>query len=355
MNHQELYNSLTNAKIKESIYISTKLVLKEPGDPDKTFDILVNTFVSVASYIGSYISIYEIRLWLDVCEELIELIENPKIIMKNIYITITKLCILCDIYIKNPIAKVGVMNVKLLRSKVIDMFDGINFKLTDAGMSRFEGIFPPCDSPTYALAKQIITGYVFVIKELDNLSSDDDISDVANKIRKSFDYIIRKKYEFETKFYANDCDAVWFLWGLICLLYQDRELDVLYQLFNIGYNNKKKQQRVGLLWGAALVMVYIKKKDMARCWNTKEVRVIKKIDEVSMQLYRDIKKELISTGYIQPEEKTNKSIDGLEYILAARYQISDKIPDKKDDDNRTDNADAAVKMIRYKKHHGGIF
>lgn len=369
MNHQELYTSITNAKIKESIYLSTKLILKEPDDPDKTFEILANTLVAVASYIGSFISICDVMLWINVCEELIALIENPKIIMKNVYITVTKLCILCDIYVKNPIAKVGVINIKLLRPKVIDMFEGINFKLTDTGISRFEGILPPSDSATYGLAMQIITGYVFVIKEVERLSSDDadNISDIANKIRKSFDYIIRKKYEFETKFYAADCDAVWFLWGLISLLYQDRELDVLYQLFNIGYNIKKaKPFRVGLLWGAALVMVYIKKKDIARSWNEKEVRVIKKIDEISLQLYKDIKKDLISTGYIQPDTKINKSMDGLEYIYGARHQISQKKDEWSVGGNdgscggcggsaSTADNDAIVKMIKYRKHHSGMY
>ena len=83
MNHMELYTSITNAKIKESIYLSTKIILKDPNDPDKSFEILSNTLVATASYIGSFISIFDVRLWLDVCEELISLIENPKIIMKN--------------------------------------------------------------------------------------------------------------------------------------------------------------------------------------------------------------------------------------------------------------------------------
>lgn len=356
-NHPELYSSIINAKIKESIYLCTKIILKDPDDPDKSFELLINTLVSTCSYIGSFISIYDVRLWIDVCEELIALIENSKIIMKNVYITVTKLCILCDIYVKTPVAKTGVMNIKLLRPKVIDMFEGIQFKLTDTGMSRFEGILPPPDSPTYTLALQIITGYVFVMKEIDKLASTDfdKISDVANKIRKSIDYIVRKKYEFETKFYHSDCDTVWFIWGLISLLFQDHELDILYQLFNIGYNSKKtKQFRIGLLWGAGIVMVYTKKKDIARGWSDKEIRVLKKIDEISMQLYRDIKKDLIEHGLIQPEtQKAKKSIDGLEYIYSTRYQVAEK----KDEwtvggDTESDNV---VKMIKYKKHHNGMY
>lgn len=358
MNNQELYTSITNAKIKESIYLSTKIILKDPDDPDKTFEILMNTLISCASYIGSFISICNIRLWLNVCEELIELIENPKIIMKSVYITVAKLCILCDIYIKNPIAKTGVINIKLLRPNVIDMFEGINFKLTDVGLSKFEGILPPHDSHTYSLAMQIVTGYVFAIKDIEKMSSSDvdDLSDRANKIRKSFDYIIRKKYEFETKFYPCDCDAVWFLWGLISLLFQDRELDILYQLFNVGYNKKMKQFRVGLLWGAGLAMVYTKKKDVARGWNEKEVHVLTKIDEISMQLYKDIKKDLISAGEIEADTlKTNKSIDGLEYIYATRHQICYQKDDVVEGVNMVNSTENDTKMVKYKKHHNGLY
>ena len=94
----------------------------------------------------------------------------------------------------------------------------------------------------------------------------DKISDIADKIRNSFDYIIRKKYVFETKFYESDNDAVWFLWGFISLLYQDQDFDMIYSLFNNGYSKKTKSSRIGLLWVAALLMVYIKKKDIARTW-----------------------------------------------------------------------------------------
>ncbi len=340
--NQELYTSICNAKIKESIFLSSKIILK---DPDKNFGIILNTFISILSYIGSFISIYEIRLWIDVSKNINEFIENDKIVMKDIYIIITKLCILCDIYIKHPSLKTGTTNIKLLRTKVIDIFEGIDFKLTDSGVSIFEGILPPINSPTYNISTQIITGYVFIMKKLDGMSVDNDvdkISDIADKIRNSFDYIIRKKYVFETKFYESDNDAVWFLWGFISLLYQDQDFDMIYSLFNNGYSKKTKSSRIGLLWVAALLMVYIKKKDIARNWNNKELHVIKKIEEVSIDLYKDIKKELIANNEI--EDVPKKSMDGLEYIYGLRHNINTK----KENINIPET-EAVVKLIKYKR------
>jgi hypothetical protein len=341
----ELYDSICGAKIKESIYVCSKIILK---DPDKHFGIVLNTFISVSSFIGSFITIYDIRLWLDTIEDIIKIMEDENIVMKYIYIIITKLCILCDIHLKgsaSSVTRTGVQDIKILRCKIIDMFEGIKFKLSDIGISRFEGILPPVDSPTYSLATQILTGYVFCIKQLETMSDTDQIADLSNKIRKSFDYIIRKKYTFETRFYENDNDVVWFLWGLISILYNDHEMDMLYQLFQHAYNKKNKNMRIGLLWGAAILMIYIPKKDLARNWNHKELKVIKKIEEVSIQLYKDIKKDLIASNEIVDDKKEQKqSMDGLQYILSVRHNMNnEKLA------SQTVETDNTVKYIRYNK------
>lgn len=352
-NHNsELYETILNAKIKDSIYLATKLLLKEK-DVDRSFFILLSTFIAICSYIGSFISIYDIRLLIDVCQDITVFIENDKILIKDIYHIITKLCILCDIYLKNPIIKTGSTNVKLLRSKIIDMFTLDKFKLSDSGTALFNGVLPPADSSTYTLALQIVTGYVYTVKHLETLDingNEDNLSDIANKIRKSFDYIIRKKYTFETKFYESDNDAVWFLWGIISLLYQDRDIDLFFQLFNINYTKKTKPFRVGLLWAIGILMVYIKKRDIARNWNEKEFRVIAKINEISMQLYKDIKKDLIEKNEIEEDiqTKSKTSINGLEYISNVRHSVQVKIDIPHQESNNVDTSHT-VKYIKCKR------
>jgi hypothetical protein len=258
--------------------------------------------------------------------------------------------------VKNPVAKTGATNVKLLRPKIIDLFTATDtFKLSDNGISLFEGVLPPADSESYSLGMQIITGYVHIIKELEALSTDnhqDKIDQIAQKIRKSFDYIVRKKYTFETKFYKSDNDAVWFLWGILSLLFQDNEMDMFYQMFNYRYCKKNRNHRIGLLWAAGILLVWIKKRDIARGWTSKEVQVIKKIEEVSLDLYKDIKKSLLKSGEIQDDSKElreQNKFNGLEYISNVRYTIQDRTGVSQAGQSAAEKSEDVIKYIKYKK------
>lgn len=335
MINNELYDSIISANIKESLLIISKILLK---NKDKNIDFIQNTFITICSYIGTFISVYDIRLWLNLINDLIYFIENDNIIITDIYVIITKMCLLCDIYIKNPTIKTSSLQLKFLRDKFIDLFDNNNFKLSTEGISKFEGIIPPSNSSSYSLSLQIITGYVYIYRLLKSLSLDhkDQIYDISVKIRNSFDYIIRKKYSFETKFYQSDNDSVWFLWGIISLLFIDTELDILYQLFCISYTKKIKSDRIGILYGAAISTVYLTKKDIARNWNDSELKVIQKIKEVSLDLYNDIKRNLISSGEIA-EEKPFKinNINGIDFIINFKPNIT-KIINSDSNLNQTD-------------------
>lgn len=316
-NNTEFYDTILNAKIQQSIVIGTRILLQ---NPETNFCILQNTFISILSYIGSYISLYDIKLWLNAIEDVNEFIEDEKVDIKKIYIIITKLCILCDIYMKSPVVKTGTMGVKILREKIIDMFTNDKFKLTEVGISRFEGIMPPSDSPSYGLALQIITGCVYNLNQIENMSSDDNkLADVAIKLRNAFDYIIRKKYVFETKFYETDSDAIWFIWGLISLLFHEQEIEQIYKIFNFEYSKKLKTSRIGLLWGSAIAMIYIKKKNISRNWNDKEVLILAKINEVGMNLYKDIKRQLIESNEIVDNNIQARSThDGMDFLSNFR-------------------------------------
>lgn len=319
MSNQDLYTAICQGNVKDSIYLATGLLLK---DPDKNIDILHEVFIAAVSYIGSFISVLNIRLWLNVVQNLIDFIESDKVVIKDMYVLISKMCLLCDMYVKQPIVKTGTISLKILREKIIDMFENDTFKLTMTGMGKFEGIIPPIDSPSYALAQQIITGYVYFFKQLGELSNENSnkIADMANKIRNSFDYIVRKKYTFETKFYESDNDGIWFLWGIISLLFNEYELDILYQLFCFEYKKKTKGSRIGLLWGASVVMVYLTKKDIARNWNQAELKAIQKIEDISLILYNDIRKEMVHSGQLQVAPKNN-SINGIDYISGYKPSL----------------------------------
>jgi len=346
----ELFDNICKANVQQSIYISTQIML---NNQDIGFGILQNVFISVCSHIGSFISLYDIRLWLDIVDSILVFIEEDKVIIKDIYILITKLCILCDTYIKNPITKTGTLSIKMVREKVIDMFTIEDFALSESGISNFEGVFPPTDSPSYNLAIQIVTGYAYLTKQLNDKSVNSDanfIFDLSNKVRHSIDYIVRKKYTFETKFYKSDNDAVWFLWGVISLLFNDKEMDRIYQLFNFEYKKSYKSKRIGLLWGAGITMIYLKKKDIARTWNKNEKDVLSQIEKISMTLYKDIRKSL-KEDIEQQNESEHHYQSGIEYIRHYRPIEHDNAVDwgnQLTQNNENDSYIKTIKSIRYK-------
>lgn len=341
--NNNLFNNITNGDIKGSIYNATILILGN----DKDAIILEDTIVNICNHIGSFISLIDIKLWIDVINDTIEFIKNENICLKEIYLLITKLCIIYNIYLKNPISKTGLTNIKVLRERVITIFENSNVKISDIGIDKFETIIPPIGSDTYNLSLQIICGLIGIIKDTECLDDENTIIANANKMRDAFDYIIRKHFLFETKTYVNDSDCVWFLWGLISIIHNDEQLQNVYNLFKYKYSKKQKNNRVGFLWGIAVYIIYLCKKNISRDWNKKEIAIIKKIDDVANDLFKEIKQELIAKDIIEndiDECKSTCETSGLDYICNFIPVVNNNISDK--NNNIAYNDD--VRKIRYK-------
>ncbi len=348
MYDNELYAHIYKGDIQNSIYISTKLILDDPLN--KNIELLENTFIAICSYIGTFISILDIKLWILVIYDIYDFINDSKIVIKNIYLIITKLCIICNIYITNPVSKSGIIKITSLREKIISLFSNNN-KLSYYYIKKFDEIIPPNDSETYDISLIIIKGITDLINECDELSDDNAniIINNANKIRDCFDYFSRKKYIFETKFHCSDNDSIWFLWGLLKILYDVEFIDIGYKLFVCNYNKRLKTERLGILWGLSVSIIYIIKKDISRSWNSKELNVINKIDDISIQLYNEIKKDLNSKNIIDNTSvPTNNNTNGLDYLITYRPAII-----KNNNllyDNINNNNDDIVKKIKYNKN-----
>lgn len=137
-------------------------------------------------------------------------------------------------------------------------------------------------------------------------------------------------------------------------------MDKIYQLFNFEYKKSYKSKRVGLLWGAGVTMVYLKKKDIARTWNKNEIDVLSQIEKISMTLYKDIKKSLKTEMEEQNETECNYQ-SGIEYIRHYRPIEHDNYGanngshvsngsngSQQFDQNIENDTDSYVKSIRYK-------
>lgn len=326
---EELYSSITNGDVKESIVIVTNFLLTSLNN----IDLLENTLINICSYIGSFISIYDVKKWIDLLNNTRILLENETFVIKDVYNVITKMCILCDIYNKYPITKCGTMTLKSLKEKVTPVFQKTNMKLSSNGLMRFSDIIPPHDNEYYHEAIRIISVIIFYIKTVDNVSHDDGnkLTDISNMLRNVLDYILRTKFKFETKFNSLDSDNSWFIWGVFIILYNESFIDDSYWLYKNNYKKKDKQKRLGLLWGTAISIIYSHKKNISKGWNTKEENVIKRIDELSISLYNDIRKDLINSGIIEDNFVTNKTvkenydIDGVEHIINYYPKINNDL------------------------------
>jgi hypothetical protein len=231
------------------------------------------------------------------------------------------------------------MSIALLKNKIAHILNANDMKLSQNGIMRFDGILPPNNHENYNTAIGIIAIIIKTIKTTDDISCDDidKLVEISNNLRLVIDYILRKKIKIETKFYSSDDDISWFIWGVYSILYKDKVFENAFKLYNHEYKKKYKIKRHGLLYSLGLLCIYIHKQDISKGWTSNEQNVIDKIDEISIKLYNEIRRDIISKN---PElsEKTNKHTreekikenDGLNFILNYVPEIDSNNADKQE-------------------------
>jgi hypothetical protein len=215
------------------------------------------------------------------------------------------------------------MSIKVLKDKIAAQFNNNDLKLSHNGVMRFDGILPPHDHENYALATKIVSIIIRTIKSTDDISVDDGdtLVDISNKLRHIIDYILRSKYKFETKFYSSDNDNAWFLWGVFSILYKNDIFSDAFFLYNYEYKKKYRAKRIGILWSLPIISIYSHKCDISKGWNSKETLVIAKIEEISINLYNELRRKIIKENPDKFERKEASSqnadkYDGLKYIIS---------------------------------------
>lgn len=345
MVNAELFELITKGDIQKSLYSACKILLVNEV-PIETFE---HTLIYVCSYIGSFINIYNSKKFIDIINNLTEIIEDDNVVIKKILLVITKMCIICEIYNKHPVVKTGNTTLPVLKKKIEDVFNN-NSKLSSGGIMKFDGVLPPHDSETYNVAITIISGIIQLIKSSDDVSSDngDKLQRISDKLRNSFDYICRKKYLFETKFYTTDNDSVWFIWGIISILYDEEYIKNAYFLFSYNWKKTYKQYRIGILWSVAILIIYSHKKNISNYWDHNETVILNKINELHMTLFNEVKNDLSST-FIDTLSDTNKNksglddasvsskLDGLDYISNYVPSVPSRYSHNVDNKNLSSN------------------
>jgi hypothetical protein len=330
--NNELFTSICNGDIQNSILLTTKMIFLQ--DTTESLEIV---FVDICAYIGSFISIIHISKLIDIYSILTKIIESDKIVIKELYILVTKMCILCDLYNKHPISKCGTMTIATLKSKVAGILNSSDMKLSANGIMRFDGVLPPHNHENYHIALSIVAVFIKTIKSADDISVDDrdKIVEISNNTRFVIDYIIRKKYRFETKFYSSDDDITWFLWGVFSILYDEPAFKDAFALYNYEFKKKYRQKRIGLIWSLGIISIYTHKRDISSGWSHKELIVIQKIDDIAIKLYnelrRDIMKEYPDMFENARRNKNKDDVDkndGMDFILKYVPELdSNKLQD----------------------------
>ncbi len=314
MYNKELYEFICNGNIEKSLYLTCIFLIE-----NSNIEILEETLIQVCSHLGSIISIYEIAKLNDIIISTRDFITNENIDVNFCLILITKMCILCHIYKSNPVSKTGIIPIKKLRERIIDIFNEDTMKLSVNGIIKFDAIIPPKDSEAYLLVLKILSSFVRLIKIIDEIPSEkiDKIELLSIKLRNCFDYIIRKKYTIETRLYPNEYDSIFFLWGFIKILYFHEEFIQGYHfLFHNNYKKSFKTQRIGLIYGCAIALIYCQKRHISQLWNQQELNVIYKTNEIAFELMKEVRKEIKKQNpaiTLEKEEQDNKKI-GLDYI-----------------------------------------
>lgn len=320
MYNKELFDYICNGNIEKSLYNTCVFLIE-----NSKIEILEDTLIFTCSYIGTFVNIFNIVKFNDIIEKTIAIINSDKINVIEYLLLITKMCILCDIYIKQPTTKTGTIPIPKLRLKIQNVFND-DIKLNSNGISKFDIIIPPSDSDIYILALKIITSFIRLLKIVENINSDntDELHAISILFRDSFDYIIRKKYIIQTKFCLNEYDSIYFLWGFIYCLFNEPFILNYYKLFmynNSSYNKTIKNQRTGLIFACSIAIIYSYKKNIASSWNDSEKLILNKINDIALILFKQVKKEYLETNVIienndndsKNDDKKNK-IDGLTYL-----------------------------------------
>jgi len=314
MYNKELFDFICNGNIEKSLYNTCVFLIE-----NSKIEVLEDTLIYTCSYISTFITIYNIVKFNNIIETTINIITSDNINVIEYLTLITKMCILCDIHIKHPTTKTGTIPIPQLRQKIFNVFNN-EIKLNPAGINKFSSIIPPIDSDIYALTLKIITSFINLFKILETTNNNDEIYSISILFRDSFDYIIRKKYVIQTQFCLSEHDPIYFLWGFVnCLFNNEPFILNYYKLFcyNNTTNNKTiKNQRIGLIHACAVAIIYSYKRDIASSWTSNEIIIITKIKDISMNLFNQIKKEIVidDDKPIIEKEKVKPKIDGLTYL-----------------------------------------
>ena len=120
---------------------------------------------------------------------------------------------------------------------------------------------------------------------------------------------------------------------MFSVLYNNKIFDDAFWLYNYEYKKKYRSKRIGILWSLPIISIYTHKSDISKGWNSKEQAVIVKIEEISINLYNELRRKIIKENPDKFEKKNKEEVDkydGLKYILNYVPAIDNRVDKTKD-------------------------
>lgn len=154
-------------------------------------------------------------------------------------------------------------------------------QLSDKGLSVFDNILPKSKDPSYLLAIRIAAGFT-------RLWGDEEWTES----RSSLEYLSRRNLEIKNtgKFVHETDDMLWYLWGLLNNYFGEKTVAKCWDVFYFNYQNKRKMDRIALLWVVPLYAYACKtsSEDLEMCWESEDLQLLHKVAIQTKDLWKQL-------------------------------------------------------------------
>lgn len=269
-----LLNAMLTNNSTEGLYLTCEML------KNHEIDKLEDTWISMTSYIGKYITASTGDTWNNVNHEMLELLENEKInivdalvLTAKLYLLYQKVCLNGGVHKQEDMRK--------MRESILDHFPEKG-TLNYEGLKQFSRILPSPMDDTYLFYNRILAGLIRLLVH----------QEMQDDARKAIEYLSRKKLKLPTPNVwpaptmkeGQKGDPMWILWGAMMLHYDSAHVATNWSLFTWKWRAVTKMDRIGLLWG----IPYIIRTNVATIWTKEELKVIEKVRMLGPELWREV-------------------------------------------------------------------
>ncbi len=283
---EDLYQAIDLCDIEGALY-ETGILLKKDG-----IDILLETWVqSLACTAQKMMTEEEIHVFRVCLEDVWHALSEEHLKVKQCFAVTTQLCLFARRLMH---VRFEPMHLSKFKKNVQKLFPE-KAQLSEKGMEVYKRLLPPNTHDTYALAVRIAAGFTRMLDEKTWLEA-----------RMALEYLSRRHLEVKNTFaFVHESDEIlWYIWGVMRFYYGQTVIQKCWDVFYWNYQNKRKAERVGLLWALPWYVCAIKSGNMRRedVWDAEEQDILEKVRIKTPELWKQLDETL------QEQEDTSDDV-----------------------------------------------